>query len=481
MTIENLEFRHIKLGELETRLGENEEGTFSGYACRWDVIDSYETSFASGTFATATRDQNLPLLWMHSPDHPVGVFSWREDAEGLYIEGRYDDTAAGRDARIRAQSSAPGLSVGFVRRGVDSKDQSRITAAELKEVSQITLGFASQPGAELMAVRKAAEIMAEMDDQEPVDEPEVTPEETEDTPEDQEETPEKEDRVKVNCSGCGKSLRNIRCADCVTETKSDDSETETRREEIENRYAGLIAGSYEERVEQVRSALGSWVNEHYPRSDNGDRTVWVYPVATFTDSVVGRVIDYGSDAERQAFRMSYAVVDGQISLGEPKEVEIKTTVTVEGMQSAERVEEVEIVERKAKNEDVSDADAPSEEEVKNIPELTDDDLTDEPLPEDADEDDDSEERADTTPGKGKGGRRLHDYWVRGEGAKKWKTWTELYNHLKKYIKSPELAKATAARWFHDRYKFWPGDKKNRDSATQRRLEMRIKLAQNKKR
>jgi hypothetical protein len=67
---------------------------------------------------------------------------------------------------------------------------------------------------------------------------------------------------------------------------------------------------------------------------------------------------------------------------------------------------------------------------------------------------------DTHPGKGNS-RVLHEYWVRGKGLAKWKTWTELYRHLLKYIKDPEEAKRTAAQWFHDRYGFWPGDKKNK--------------------
>jgi hypothetical protein len=65
---------------------------------------------------------------------------------------------------------------------------------------------------------------------------------------------------------------------------------------------------------------------------------------------------------------------------------------------------------------------------------------------------------DTHPGDGE----LKRYWLHGEGAAKWKTWTQLYHHLLKYL-NPEFAKRTAAQWFHERYGFWPGDKKNRSS------------------
>lgn len=54
---------------------------------------------------------------------------------------------------------------------------------------------------------------------------------------------------------------------------------------------------------------------------------------------------------------------------------------------------------------------------------------------------------------------LKAYWLTGEGAGKWATWTELYHHLKKHMVD-ELAKRTAAEWFHQRYGIWPGSDKN---------------------
>lgn len=63
---------------------------------------------------------------------------------------------------------------------------------------------------------------------------------------------------------------------------------------------------------------------------------------------------------------------------------------------------------------------------------------------------------DTHPG----GEQLKHYWLYGEGAGKWSTWTELEHHLVKHM-NPEMAKRVAAQWFHDRYGFWPGADKNR--------------------
>jgi hypothetical protein len=61
--------------------------------------------------------------------------------------------------------------------------------------------------------------------------------------------------------------------------------------------------------------------------------------------------------------------------------------------------------------------------------------------------------------------RLHDYWTKDpRGLAKWADkkdpWTELFHHLSKFM-NPEMAKRTAANWFHDVFGFWPGSDLNR--------------------
>lgn len=70
--------------------------------------------------------------------------------------------------------------------------------------------------------------------------------------------------------------------------------------------------------------------------------------------------------------------------------------------------------------------------------------------------------APNTPANPKPGSTgyLKWYWIFGEGRRKWDTWTELFNHLRKHM-APELAKRTAATWFHIRFGFWPGADVNR--------------------
>lgn len=63
---------------------------------------------------------------------------------------------------------------------------------------------------------------------------------------------------------------------------------------------------------------------------------------------------------------------------------------------------------------------------------------------------------DTHPG----GEELKRYWLYGEGAGLWSTFTELRDHLVKHM-PPEKANRIAASWFHERYQMWPGDDRNR--------------------
>jgi HK97 family phage prohead protease len=171
-----IEFRSLE--DVEWRVGEGDDGTFAGYACRYGKRDSYGTTFHPGVFRKGVDKRDYALLFMHSPMQPVGTFRAEERADHLWIEGRYDDTVAGRDARIMARSgSAPELSVGFVRTdlpewsklaemGDDERKDAleNIRSARLVEVSQITARMAAVPGSKLKTVRSAlGDLYAEVD------------------------------------------------------------------------------------------------------------------------------------------------------------------------------------------------------------------------------------------------------------------------------------------------------------------------------
>jgi HK97 family phage prohead protease len=145
-------------GGIDLRAAAAGSGEFEGYACRWNVTDSFGTRFVPGCFTAGELDERLyALLWMHDPNQPGATFTARETDDGLWIEGAYDETQLGQDMRARAKSgSAPELSVGFVWRDSDPDDENAITNARLVETSQITARMASVPGAQISAVRAAS-------------------------------------------------------------------------------------------------------------------------------------------------------------------------------------------------------------------------------------------------------------------------------------------------------------------------------------
>lgn len=107
---------------------------FAGYAAVFDAPDRGGDVVRRGAFAGAGT---VPLLWQHR-GAPVGaVEALAEDARGLRVVGRVDDTAL---ARLVAAGALSGLSFGYrataVRRGV---------ARELLAVALVEVSLVAQP------------------------------------------------------------------------------------------------------------------------------------------------------------------------------------------------------------------------------------------------------------------------------------------------------------------------------------------------
>jgi len=129
--------------------------TFEGLACKYNIKDSYGTTFYPGCFTTGGLDTNTyALLWMHSPDQPIGILRAEERKDGLYIVGEWDQSHAGQNARATALSgSASELSVGFEWLDWSMENQTEIHNATLREVSQVTTRFGAVPGSAFTAAR----------------------------------------------------------------------------------------------------------------------------------------------------------------------------------------------------------------------------------------------------------------------------------------------------------------------------------------
>lgn len=137
----------LKIRDFDLNLKAAADGTFSGYGSVFGVVDTYNEIVASGAFTDtlAARSRKTPVLWQHRQDMPIGVYDTvREDAKGLYVEGRLlvKDVALAREAHaLMAAGAVSGLSIGyFVRESsYDEKTGIRtLTKLDLEEVSIVT-------------------------------------------------------------------------------------------------------------------------------------------------------------------------------------------------------------------------------------------------------------------------------------------------------------------------------------------------------
>jgi HK97 family phage prohead protease len=136
------------------------EGTFAGYASIFGAVDLGRDTVERGAFTKALarkRAAGIRMLFQHNPDEPIGTWTAiREDARGLYVEGRISaDVAKGREVLALLRSGGlDGLSIGFktVRARTDAKTGiRRILEADLWEISVVT--FPMLPSARVTAVK----------------------------------------------------------------------------------------------------------------------------------------------------------------------------------------------------------------------------------------------------------------------------------------------------------------------------------------
>lgn len=136
------------------------DGTFTGYASRFGVVDLGRDLVLPGAFreSIARRGtKSIKLLFQHDPAEPIGVWlELAEDARGLFVRGRIlPEIARGREVLALMRAGAlDGLSIGF--RTVEGRSDPRtgirkLSKIDLWEISVVT--FPMQPEARIAAVK----------------------------------------------------------------------------------------------------------------------------------------------------------------------------------------------------------------------------------------------------------------------------------------------------------------------------------------
>ena len=150
-----LERKSAETGRRETRAfslslkATGDDGTIEGYGSVFGVRDNYDDIIAKGAFAASLAEHKaagtMPaMLWQHSADAPIGVWTdMVEDEKGLYIKGQLVmDTVRGKEAHALLKAGAlNGLSIGFMSKqwAYDrDTDVRTLTEIDLWEVSLVT-------------------------------------------------------------------------------------------------------------------------------------------------------------------------------------------------------------------------------------------------------------------------------------------------------------------------------------------------------
>lgn len=123
-----------------------ENGTFSGYASVFNIIDEQDDIILPGAFTETILKKagRIKLLWQHQHDEPIGnILEINENKVGLYIVANLLlDLQKAREAYVMLKSGTiDSLSIGYVplQYDIDQKTGVRsLNKVDLWEVSLVT-------------------------------------------------------------------------------------------------------------------------------------------------------------------------------------------------------------------------------------------------------------------------------------------------------------------------------------------------------
>jgi HK97 family phage prohead protease len=130
----------------------NDDGTFSGYASVFGVVDSYNEIVAPGAFKKSLAEieasgDPLPALWQHRSGEPIGGYTdLAEDDRGLKVSGflMKDEIDRAREAyALLKKRVVKGMSIGYY--VIDSSWNDKEKIRTLKEVELVEISIVTFP------------------------------------------------------------------------------------------------------------------------------------------------------------------------------------------------------------------------------------------------------------------------------------------------------------------------------------------------
>lgn len=135
--------KQIEFKDMEIKFSKDKEGVFSGWASKFNGIDSYNDTIVTGAFGETLNHRSDPvaMLWMHDPKTPIGQWTKLEEkSEGLWVEGELclDHSVASDAYSLLKEGIVSGLSIGFSVKDSEVVDGVRnIKSVDLVEISLV--------------------------------------------------------------------------------------------------------------------------------------------------------------------------------------------------------------------------------------------------------------------------------------------------------------------------------------------------------
>jgi HK97 family phage prohead protease len=153
-----ISMHHHRFSPFILHKSQEADGTFSGYASVFDVLDSHHERIAPTAFDESLKSITPKMLFQHDPLNVIG--KWEEvriDSYGLFVKGKFllDIPKAQEAYALLRHGLIDDLSVGFISKktSCDPKTKERvIEKAELMEISLVTFG--ANPKAKIFCVKK---------------------------------------------------------------------------------------------------------------------------------------------------------------------------------------------------------------------------------------------------------------------------------------------------------------------------------------
>lgn len=142
-----MERKNLSLGEFEIKFDEARKGFFSGYASKFNGVDSYGDTIVPGAYSKTISERERPIAMRWNHTGPV-IGKWlkaKEDERGLYVEGELTPghSVATDVYALMKHGAVTGLSIGYriPAGGSEKKGDVRL----LKEIELVEISVVEEP------------------------------------------------------------------------------------------------------------------------------------------------------------------------------------------------------------------------------------------------------------------------------------------------------------------------------------------------